>query len=200
MRVGVDGVSAAGKTTFADNLAEVIREHGRPVIRTSVGEFHHEQSIHWARGRDSPEGFYLDTFNYKAFRTELLEPLGPEGNLHYRTGVHDGGEWLKRPRLSAAPNAVLVCGCIFALRPELNDCWDFRVFLDVDHEETLRRAVERDSTRMGTAAETRARYEARYIPGERMYLDTVHPHELADIVIDNRDPDMPKLLVGRSPK
>jgi uridine kinase len=39
---------------------------------------------------------------------------------------------------------VLLFDGVFLLRPELNDLWDFRVFVEVDAEEALRRAVVRD--------------------------------------------------------
>jgi uridine kinase len=35
-RVAIDGVDAAGKTTLDDELAEVLRERGRGVIRASI--------------------------------------------------------------------------------------------------------------------------------------------------------------------
>ena len=40
VRVAVDGRTASGKTTFADDLANVLRSVGRDVIRTSVDGFH----------------------------------------------------------------------------------------------------------------------------------------------------------------
>ncbi|WP_246580249.1 hypothetical protein [Deinococcus aestuarii] len=40
LRVAIDGVDGAGKTTFADELAGVLRERGRTVIRASVDGFH----------------------------------------------------------------------------------------------------------------------------------------------------------------
>jgi uridine kinase len=39
-RVGVDGRSAAGKTTLADSLAEVVQATtSRPVLRASIDDF-----------------------------------------------------------------------------------------------------------------------------------------------------------------
>ncbi|MFI6098103.1 hypothetical protein ACIA8G_21295 [Lentzea sp. NPDC051213] len=39
-RIAVDGVDGAGKTVFADELAHVLRERGRQVVRASVDDFH----------------------------------------------------------------------------------------------------------------------------------------------------------------
>jgi uridine kinase len=46
---------------------------------------------------------------------------------------------------------------------------------------------------MGRLAEAHRRYEVRYIPGERMYIDEVDPRALADVVVVNDDPDSPRL-------
>lgn len=74
VRVAIDGVDGAGKTTLADALAPVVAAQSRPVIRASVDGFHHPRAVRYARGRHSPDGFYLDSYNYVAFRKLLLAP------------------------------------------------------------------------------------------------------------------------------
>ena len=83
VRVAIDGVDGAGKTTLADALAPLVSAQGRPVIRAAVDDFHHPQAIRYARGRHSPDGFYLDSYDYGAFRRLLLDPLSPGGSGRY---------------------------------------------------------------------------------------------------------------------
>jgi uridine kinase len=45
VRVAIDGVDGAGKTTFANELAEVVGGLGRPVIRASVDGFHNPRVV-----------------------------------------------------------------------------------------------------------------------------------------------------------
>ena len=59
----------------------------------------------------------------------------------------------------------------------------------------LRRGIARDQAWMGSAELAEQRYRAKYIPGERRYLDEVRPRERAQIVIDNRIPDAPTMIV-----
>ncbi len=40
VRVGIDGVDAAGKTVLSDELAGSVRARGRHLIRASVDGFH----------------------------------------------------------------------------------------------------------------------------------------------------------------
>ena len=57
VRVAVDGVDGSGKSVFADQLADVLREQARPVVRASVDDFHHSRIQRYRRGRSSPSGF-----------------------------------------------------------------------------------------------------------------------------------------------
>src|SRR5262245_13604907 len=89
VRVAIDGVDAAGKTTLADELAELLVEHGRPVIRASIDGFHRPRADRYRQGANSPEGYYADSFDYDALRSALLQPLGPQGSRRFRRAVFD---------------------------------------------------------------------------------------------------------------
>ena len=73
--VAIDGVDGAGKTMLADDLATAIRAAGRPVLRASVDGFHRPRAERYARDRRSPEGYYLDSYDYPALLSVLLEPF-----------------------------------------------------------------------------------------------------------------------------
>jgi uridine kinase len=199
IRVAIDGVDAAGKTTLADELAALLAARGRPVIRACIDGFGRSRADRYRRGELSAEGYWLDAFDYPALRANLLDPLGPHGTRRHRTATFDVRTNQPRagPFLLAPPDAVLVLDGVFLLRPELNDAWDLRVFLEVGFEETLRRAVQRDRALFGSAQATRERYQQRYIPGQRRYLAIVQPQRVADVVIDNHDPATPRLTASR---
>jgi len=201
LRVGVNGVDASGKTTFADELAECVSALGRPVVRASVDDFARPRELRYARGRYSPEGYYRDSTNLEALAARLHRPLGPGGSRRYVTRVFD--VWADRPAESAecvAPDdAVLLLDGIFLLRPELRGMLDYAVFLDVDFETCLARALLRDRGRVGAdEAETRALYARRYFPAQSLYFQDVQPLEVADLVIDNRKLDAPVITRERA--
>jgi uridine kinase len=200
VRVGIDGRSAAGKTTLADELTVSLGQLGRPIIRASVDDFYRPAGERYRRGRESPEGYFLDTFDYPALRSSLLLPLGPGGSRCYRTGVFDSWKEVAVGRLvcEAAPDAILLVDGVFLFRADLNDLWDFRIFVDVDADEALRRGIERDEGWMGSRAAAERRYRVRYVPGERMYFESVNPRQLADVIVQNTDPANPKLIRSES--
>jgi uridine kinase len=68
MRVGIDGVTASGKTTFADELADLLGG----IARMSIDEFH----------RPNRGAYYHDSFDFEAFRAAVLgapRPLVADG-------------------------------------------------------------------------------------------------------------------------
>jgi uridine kinase len=95
----------------------------------------------------------------------------------------------------AAADAVLVVDGVFAFRPEINDHWDFRFWLDVDEQTSVRRGTHRDQTWAGAEAETVHR--DRYLVAERLYLAEVGPLGLVDVTIDNTVFDQPRMLRGQ---
>jgi uridine kinase len=66
--------------------------------------------------------------------------------------------------------------------------------VDAGFEVTLARALERDVQLFGSERAVRERYESRYIPGERLYLERCRPREHADAVVLNDEPANPGLV------
>lgn len=110
VRVAVDGPPAAGKTTLADELAVVLRDRDREVIRSSIEGFLLPRVQRYRRGEDSPEGCYHDSFDFHALHRVLLDPLGPDGDRTFQQAVYDRDTdtALSPPVTTAAADAVLL--------------------------------------------------------------------------------------------
>jgi uridine kinase len=167
-RIAVDGRTAAGKTTLADELADRLRSSDVRVIRICLDDFHRPEEVRYARGRDSPEGYYRDSFDLDALRDAVA--------------------------CAAGGDVVVLVDGVFLLRPELVDLWELSIWVEIDEAESLLRGVARDALRMGGEDAARARYEARYLRGETLYVAEARPRERADVVVDNTDPSCPRLL------
>ena len=189
LRVAIDGIDAAGKTSLANELVVPLASHGRDVIRASMDGFHNPRDLRYQRGKDSPEGYFYDSFNHEALTACLLKPLGPDGNLEYQTGAFDfqSDTQANSPSFHAQKDAILIFDGVFLLRPELIDYWDFSIFVAIDFDVSVERAAQRDQYLFGSAEAVRKRYWKRYVPGQRIYLETCQPKKHADIVIDNND-------------
>jgi uridine kinase len=188
LRVAIDGRSAAGKTTLAEALAGELRGRtARPVIRAELDYFMRMVEDRNAYPYDSPESYYLDAWDYPAIRARLLIPLGPGGDRRYRANPLGTAE-------TAPDDAILLADGVFLQRPELDEHWDLRIYLDVGRDESLRRSVDRDRHWMGSAAEAERRYRTKYLPGEERYVAEVRPRDRAQIVVDTMDPARPRII------
>ena len=191
--VAIDGKDTAGKTLLTHELNTLLLERGEQVITASVDGFHNPKETRYMRGEDSSEGYYRDSFNYDLMRENLLEPMGPLGNRLIRVQMfnHHLDEPIIGPDIIAQDNTVLIVEGIFLLRPELINYWDLKIYLDISDGEVLKRAIERDTWE---PEETRRRYLTRYIPGQYLYQTEANPLAQADIIIDNNEPDKPRIL------
>ncbi len=120
-RVGVSGITASGKTTFANELAEEIKKRGLPVTRASIDDFHNPRVIRYTQGKESARGYYEDAHDYTAFKERLLNPLGPNGNLQYETISHNlvTDMPVQNEPLVALQNMVLIVDGTFLLKKTL---------------------------------------------------------------------------------
>jgi uridine kinase len=80
LRVGIDGLTAAGKTSFGHELAERISVSGRPVLRASLDDFKKPWRDRHLYDGESGEGYYRHAFDYSAVSRLLLEPAGVGGS------------------------------------------------------------------------------------------------------------------------
>jgi uridine kinase len=200
LRVAVDGLTGAGKTSFGHELAAALRGLGRPTMRASMDDFKHPWHHAREHGYDrvSGEGYYRNAYDFGSARDLLLGPAGPAGSGMVALCGHDPltGEDHRDKQISAPAGAILIVDSVFAFRPEYNDCWEYRIWLDVDPGTALCRGISRDCAAEGVGEATRL-HRDRYHVAETIYLAEVRPHALADVVIDNRDFASPRILHQR---
>lgn len=153
---------------FAGALAEVLRDRGLPVVPVAVDDVPRPPDVRYARGRDSPEGYYRDAVDHDA----LIAAVGAPTEA----------------------GTVVVCEGIFLLRPELIGLWDLSIVVTAPFETRLLRALARDVPHLGSPTEVEHHYRVRYEPGQELYRAEADPEGNADLVIDNSDPARPIAL------
>jgi uridine kinase len=196
LRVGIDGRTAAGKTSFGHELAQHLSAAGRPVLRAGLDDFKQPWRDRHRYDRESGEGYYRNAYDYDAVQRLLLQPCTNEGSGEVVLCSIDPLTQLDHTdvRTIAAPDAVLVVDGVFAFRPEIDRWWDFRIWLDVSSRMSIERGTVRDEYWAG--AESEALHRDRYGVAEEVYLAEVHPELHADVVIDNSDFARPRIVRG----
>lgn len=188
--IAIDGVDGSGKSTFARDLAAVI--HERPVLLIHTDDFLNLRKIRHKRGRDSPEGFWLDTYDYESLHRFVLSPLGKDGSGVYRPAAtdHRGDARLEPELRQASENLLVLVEGMFLHRDELAGIWDYSIYLDVPFSETARRMSLRD----GSHANPEHPSMLRYVGGQRLYFKSAQPWQRATRVVDNTLPKAPRIL------
>ncbi len=184
--VAVDGLDGAGKTRFADDLAAMFAKKGHSAFRASIDDFHRPRAERYRLGRDSPQGYYSDSYDYSTFRRILIEPFRLGGSAAFVTAAFDhrsdapvAAKWR-----TGSQDSVLIIDGIFLNRPELRGLWDFSIWLDAPLKVREQRLAHRDGT--GSIGK-------RYTGGAALYLADADPKSAATAVIDNTDFEVPKL-------
>jgi uridine kinase len=190
--LGVDGPTAAGKTTFAADLTLAFERSGLAAFHASMNGFNHPREHRYRAGRLSPEGYYRDAFDNSLFRRVLAEPFRMGGSAGFQLAAFDlqrdvplESEWTTAPA-----DAVLVVDGMFLQRPELRGLWNYTIWLDADAAVRQERLVARD----GADPDPEAASNQRWSGAMRIYVRDTAPNAAASAIVDNTDPDHPKRM------
>lgn len=202
IRVGIDGLSASGKTVLSDELAELLQDGGRKVIRAGLDGFHNPPETRHRQGSMSVDGYVEDSFDYLAVREKVLQPLGPGGNGWYCPEIfdHQKGEPIETDTRASTTDSILIFEGVMLFRKELIDFFDFRILIMCSEEVILERAKVRDLAHFGDLETLLEKYGKRFLPGQNRYFSESQPEQVADILFFNDDPEKPSLSSSHKKK
>ncbi len=194
LRVAVDGITAAGKSTFAAELAAALATRSRPIARVSMDGYHHPRAHRHRQGRDSADGYYQDAYDFAAFARLVLDPLGD--GRGYRPAIIElaTDQAVSPATVELAPDAVLIVDGSFLQRAELAGRWDEVIFLQTGFAAARDRGTLRDAVAFGGVELAGAAFDSRYHAACRRYLNDIDPAAHASILVDHDDPTEPRLL------
>lgn len=179
--VAIDGRTASGKTTFADELADTLS--ATAVFRASLDDFKKPWQDRYLYDRESGEGYYRNAFDVERIRSGLAGGFRAGRvmlcSIDPITQIDHSAELVQVP-----DRAILIVDGVFALRPELRDLWDLGVWLETHPQISELRASARDGEML-----------ERYRLSEQLYLTEAQPQQVADIIIDNNDISAPAVRI-----
>ena len=165
--VAIDGPSGAGKST----LAEALRSSIQSATVVHVDDFYSEEGVDPSGAMDLEDACdqYVDWL--KLFEL-VLQPLKDGENGYYQ--VYD---WVaQRPDkwVTLEPRGVLIVEGVYAMRPELREVYDVKVFVDTPPEIRLRRLGERSDNPI---------WVERWAEAEVWYNANLRPIDYADVIV-----------------
>ncbi|PEJ39001.1 uridine kinase [Bacillus pseudomycoides] len=196
LRVGVSGITASGKTTFANELQKEIHLQGGKAVRTSIDNFHNPRIVRYSQGKESAKGYYEDAHDYKAFAERLLIPLGPGGDMRYDMRSHDleTDMYIEPDPILASKDMVFIIDGTFLLKKELQHLFDYKIFVETDFEIARERGSSREAKNFWNKEKAERMFLQRYHAACHMYIEEHGPKECAEVVLINNDIEAPKVL------
>jgi len=199
LRVGIDGISAAGKSSIADQLAHYLTGQGREVHRSGMDAFYNPKEIRRKNTQDPVKGYVRDSFNYAAVLDSVLAPLGPQGSRRLTPAIYDfrtESEICPQPVIVSDASILLFEG-VLLFPPVLTSHFDIKLYIDVSEEVAVKRACERDGSALKQADEIKDDFHKRYLPGQLSYREKCKVFDSVDFIIKNDNYQNP--ILEKSP-
>jgi HAD superfamily hydrolase (TIGR01549 family) len=186
--IGINGIDGAGKTKFAESLEKFLISRNYKTQAIHLDDFHNPRALRYA-GENQVENYYNRSFNISLIIEKLLAPLRRNSAFSTRLTVLDlpTDKYSIEKEYSFNHNTIVIFEGVFLFRKELSPYIDYKIFLDIPFEESLKRAGARDSEEIFN------KYESKYLPAQAKYLQEYPSRQVADMVIDNTDWEQPHI-------
>jgi phosphoglycolate phosphatase len=190
--LGINGVDLSGKTTFTNNLTSWLKSQGYHTQVVHLDDFHNP-STKRRQGTDPIAAYWQNAFNLHQLETEILAPITQKGCLDKELLLLDleSDRFINRRSYHVKPDSIVLLEGVLLFREPIDRYLTARLFIDVNFDEVLRRASLRDVPRFGQ--DILNTYQTKYIPIQKKYLADYKPQEKADLIIDNNNPQQPRL-------
>jgi phosphoglycolate phosphatase-like HAD superfamily hydrolase/uridine kinase len=188
--VGINGIDLSGKTEFTNALADYLTVNKFKVMVIHLDDFHHPRAYRNS-GPDPVENYWTRNFNYELLIRDLFIPIREKQEYSIKMTLLDlqSDKYEVQQQFSFDRDTIVLFEGVFLFREELADYLDYKLFIDIPFAESRRRADIRDVPIYGTGM--LKRYEEKYWPAQRKYLDQYPPAQIADLVIDNTNWEYP---------
>lgn len=181
--IGIDGLGGAGKTTISAQISDTLADRGIPVTLLHIDDFIHPRCVRYRDDIPEWKCYYDLQWNYTPF-LELLSAFRRDGTYCGMVSLYNKDEdSYDSQEIHIPENGVLLVEGVFLQRPELSSVFDAVIYLDVPESVRLSRVLQRDGY-IGDADAIRQKYENRYFPAERFYVETCKPEECADFLVE----------------
>ena len=188
--VGINGVDGSGKTEFALGFENYLKSRGLHTLLIHGDNFANPSAVNLD---DNSPYTYLDgNYNYEKLYSLLSRVRMEPQNIELDLFVVNENEFTMRKvkkMFSVDNETIIIVEGVLLYRPPIDSLFDYKVFLDIDFEEVLRRVAVRDIPKYGESFIQR--YHSRYIPAEKMYIDKFNPKANCNLVVDNNDYNKP---------
>ncbi|EMY5506035.1 kinase [Bacillus sp. FSL L8-0642] len=173
--LGIDGLSRSGKTTFATNLKENMKQESIPFHIFHIDDHIVERNRRYHTNHEEWHEYYHLQWDIEWLRQEFFQKLQHETKLKLPF-YHEETDICEMKKVQIPIVGVIVIEGVFLQRKEWRDFFHYMVYLDCARETRfLRESV--------ATQKNLSKFENRYWKAEDYYLETESPKDRADVVI-----------------
>jgi phosphoglycolate phosphatase len=181
--IGINGAITSGKTMMSHELDGHLKDRGCSTQLIHMDDFHNKRSV---RMKGNSPKCYLDN----AIDTQRFEELITDikrGPVNKTMTLLDMGTdtYTNNKSYATDIDTVVIVEGVLLYCQSLKKFFDFKIYLDVDYNEILRRGKERDVPLYGESIIQQ--YIDLYIPVQKIYVSRCSPREQSDLVINNNN-------------
>lgn len=181
--VGIDGLGGAGKSSISEEIYEELSGENIPIEVLHIDDFIHPKNIRYNDNYAEWECYYNLQWRYDYLLENVINPIKKNGKFTGLIELYDKDEdRYEKKSVDIKEGSVVLIEGIFLQREELSQIFDYMIYIDVPESERLKRVLKRDGY-IGTVDDIKEKYENRYFPAERHYVNMYSPSKLADYVV-----------------
>ena len=181
--VGIDGLGGAGKSTVSEALYKLLGEENVTVTLLHIDDFIHPRSVRYNADYPEWECYYDLQWRYDYLLSQIIAPIKSGIDLKCDVELYDkDNDTYLLNEINIPVGSVVIIEGVFLQRKELENMFDYIIYIDIPEEVRLQRVLERDGY-IGNREQIKAKYDNRYFPAERHYIATCVPSDKADHLI-----------------
>ena len=181
--IGIDGLGGAGKSTVSESIKTAFADTDIIVTILHIDDFIHPRAVRYSDKAKEWECYYYLQWRYDYLIQEIIKPIRSGAPFHKKIELYDkeNDDYILSQTDIPVGSVVIIEG-IFLQREELEDLFDFMIYIDVPEKTRLERVLKRDGY-IGDKEQIAAKYNSRYFPAERYYCEQCSPADKAHLVI-----------------
>ncbi|WP_406544671.1 AAA family ATPase [Pseudobutyrivibrio sp.] len=181
--VGIDGLGGAGKSSISEEIYEELSGENISIEVLHIDDFIHPKNIRYNDNYAEWECYYNLQWRYDYLLENVINPIKKNGKFTGLIELYDKDEdRYEKKSVDIKEGSVVLIEGIFLQREELSQVFDYMIYIDVPESERLKRVLKRDGY-IGTVDDIKEKYENRYFPAERHYVNMYSPSKVADYVV-----------------
>ena len=180
--VGIDGLGGAGKSTISEMFCKKFEDNNCHILLLHIDDFIHVREVRYNSAYPDWQCYYDLQWRFDHFLNVINEIKSSKKDyIDIDLYDKDNDAYFKQ-RFAIQYNTIVIVEGVFLQRKEFNNIFDYMIYIDVPEKVRLQRVLKRD-TYIGDKQQITDKYENRYFPAERRYIEEYQPRNNADLLL-----------------